>query len=336
MSFIDKITTKLINLNKDSIHLQDSTVFFLTSENSKYNLSEGQVIQSKGNKLQIKRLATTAEKLTNEEQWKWLPQVRRKHLLTVLPMFSNNMTKKLFDELGELSLLEFNQLPIKVTHEIADYFNKIANVPKVAHAISEKGNYFWIATDKIAYSIKDAEILFKKELGIVKPVQKKSSYLSVTKKANWGNMFQEDTFNKISNRNVQQKITAFLQNYLQNFDIHGRYAIKFDRLRNASTNDSGYLNKADVHVGLEIRSISGVKVVAELVVPVRNGEFVEPSVITYNGMSHIIAQSAFDEITNNNTFMRSPQKSFSENMSPKLVEHYRNTKIPLVQFGMFE
>lgn len=265
MSFLDKIATKLVNLSKDSSYIQDSTIFFLTSENNKYNLSEGQVIQAKGSKLQIRK----SESL------------------------------------------------------------------KVAHAISEKGNYFWISSDKVAYSIRDAEILFKKELGIVELLQKKSSYLSVTKKANWGNLYQENTFNKISNRNVQQKLTGFLQNYLQNFEIHGRYAIKYDRLRNASTNENGYINKADVHVGLEIRSISGVKIVADLVVPVREGEFVEPSVITYNGTSHIIAQSAFDEITNSNTFQRSPQRSFAEVMSPALVEHYRNTKIPLVQFGMF-
>ena len=265
MSFIDKIATKLVSMSKDSTHVKNSTVFFLTSENTKYSLSEGQIIQDRGDKLQIKK--------------------------------SDNC--------------------------------------KVAHAISEKGNYFWIDSNKVAYSIRGAEKLFSKELDIAEPVQKKSSYLSVVKKASWGNMCQDVNSTKISNRNVQHKITAFLQNYLQNFEIHGRYAIKFDRLKNASNNDNGYINKADVHVGLEIKSISGIRVVAELVVPVRDGSFIEPSVIIYNGVTKVIAQSAFDEITSNNTFQRSPQRNFADVISPKMMEYYRDTKIPHVQFGQF-
>lgn len=265
-TFVDAIAEKLATLSSDSIHSKNSTVFFLTSENNKYKLAEGLVIQTKGNNLQIKNFDTS----------------------------------------------------------------------KVAHAISEKGTYFWISKNKVAYSLKGAESLFKKELGIVEPIQKKSSYLTAAKKVAWWNTYDKADFSKISNRDVNTKVTAFLQDFLDSFEIHGRYNLKFDRVRNASNDDTtGYITKGDVCVDIDITSISGVKVAANVIVPIRNGSLIEPSILFYNGTSKIIAQSAFDEITNNNTFMKNPVRNMEDVVSPKLLEYYQNTKYPIVQFGQF-
>ena len=141
----------------------------------------------------------------------------------------------------------------------------------------------------------------------------------------------------LTNKNVYTKVIGFVNEFFSDYELPGRTEIKFDRLRNASYVDNTFeaLDSADVALNVEFLTLSGIKVRAEMTVPVKNGEFVEPSVLFINGNSRIISQTTLDDITKKGTFTRQLFKNPEDIVTPEMLKSYQDIELPVVSMGMY-
>lgn len=200
--------------------------------------------------------------------------------------------------------------------------------------ILHEGGAFWTQASKIFLTVGELEesLGHKEE----KVASKKSDYLSgVVQKKAWYFSPDEDYFEDLTDKNIYHKAISFLHEFLSNYDLNGRASIKFDNLKNASFKEGGKVTKGDVNTTLQIKTISGVKLNAEIVIPVREGKLIEPSIIFLDGNPRIIAQTTFDEIVKSGTFKRKFNRDPEDILSPELIQMYQEQEYPLVQFGVF-
>lgn len=146
-----------------------------------------------------------------------------------------------------------------------------------------------------------------------------------------------NTVEHLTDKNVYKKAVEFTKEFLtSNFEMRGRYEVTFNNLKNASFKEGGLVDKADILLSLNFKTISGVKVKTELMLPLRKGSFVEPSVLFFNGNSRILAQTTLDDIASENSFVtklsRNPERTYQYD----ILQKYLNTTYPKVQRGLFE
>ena len=150
----------------------------------------------------------------------------------------------------------------------------------------------------------------------------------------YSNMDDEEP---LTNKNVYTKVIGFVNEFLSDYELPGNTEIKFDRLRNASYIDNTFekLDSADVALNVEFQTLSGIKVRAEMTVPIKNGEFVEPSILFIDGNSRIISQTTFDDITKKGTFTRKVFKNPEDIVTPDMLKTYQDVELPVVSMGMY-
>ena len=159
------------------------------------------------------------------------------------------------------------------------------------------------------------------------------------------NMFQMRGWNLpdkeeeiLTSKNVYHKVVGFVHEFLSNYEVPGIVDIKVDRLRNAAYEDNSVdrkLSSADIILGLLFQTMSGVKINAEMIVPVRKGEFVEPSTFFIEGNSRIIAQSTFDDIAKKGRIKRQPFKNPEDIVSPDILKKYQQLELPFMSTGLY-
>lgn len=205
---------------------------------------------------------------------------------------------------------------------------------KVANAVYQDNDSIILPSDKVFASLEELKGHYY-EIFSEKTISKKSDMCSVVPKKKAWTINEESYKENLTNKTIYSKVVAFVTNFLSNFDIPARFEIKFHTVKNASYKEGGYIEKGDVNLGLELRTISGVKIKAELVVPVRNNQLIEPSIIFVNGCTRIIAQSVFDDIVATNTFTHQLYKGPERFVNREMLRLYQDSKVVTVNPGVF-
>lgn len=140
---------------------------------------------------------------------------------------------------------------------------------------------------------------------------------------------------KLNAQNVAHQAVVFTRKFLSNYRFPLAPQIKFNAIKNAST-DNNLLN-GEVNLTLEFRTLSGVKKYIDISVPVKEGNFIEPSTMTVNGQSYIISQSAVDDLTNHGTFYAkvNPKGMFTNPMNRNVTDSFKDKKVPKIKRNLF-
>lgn len=144
------------------------------------------------------------------------------------------------------------------------------------------------------------------------------------------------TVSNINPQNIHYKAVSFIRSFLSSYKFPLYPEIKFNSVKNASQNGDNI--SGDVSLTIEVRTLSGVKKRIDLILPIKDSEFLEPSTFSVDGRSIIIAQSSIDDIVSSGTFYEKvPSKAnlYSGPVEDKLFEALKNKKIPKVNIGLF-
>jgi len=102
--------------------------------------------------------------------------------------------------------------------------------------------------------------------------------------------------------NVDVSAEFFLHSFINRFETP-IFDVKYNISRDASFKEKGEeIDNIDIDMELVFKSMSGVKTSAQCTVRVREGRFIEPSIMKYNGSMRLISQDVFDEIERETTF----------------------------------
>ena len=138
----------------------------------------------------------------------------------------------------------------------------------------------------------------------------------------------------VTPQNVHYKAVSFARNFLANYKFPLYPEIKFNAIKNASQDGSS----GDVSISVDFRTLSGVKKRAEIILPIKDGEFLEPSTILAEGKSYVIAQSSIDDMVSGATFYEKvPTKvtPYSGPVEDKLFKMLEDKKVPKLNRGLF-
>lgn len=200
-------------------------------------------------------------------------------------------------------------------------------------AVCQENNSALIPSDKIFASTEDLKSFYPEIFEIT--TSKKSDICTVVPKKKAWSINQESFKENLTDKTIYPKVIAFVKNFLSEFKIPARLDISMHSVRNASYLDGGYIDSGDVSLGIDLRTISGVKIHAEMIVPVRNNQLIEPSILFINGTPRIIAQSVFSDLVDQNTFSHKLYKGPERFVSPDMLRVYQESKITTVNPGVF-
>lgn len=112
----------------------------------------------------------------------------------------------------------------------------------------------------------------------------------------------KNTKTALTTQNAGVNAVVLAREIFDNYELPSRPKLSYSGIRDGKTAaQSSSLTDGVVTVFAEFRTRTGVLVGIDLPIEIRNGEFVEPSVIVHNGSPRVIAQSTFDDITSLNT-----------------------------------
>lgn len=201
-------------------------------------------------------------------------------------------------------------------------------------AIAEAGHVSMIPENKIFSSVDELKDFYS-DLFEEKIEAKKSDICTVVPKRKAWNINEESFKENLTDKTIYPKVIAFVTNFLSEFNIPARFKLKFHSVRNASYSEGGYIDSGDISLGLDLVTISNVKIHADMVVPVRDNKLIEPSIMFLNGSPRVIAQSLFDDIVSDNTFSHQLYKGPERFVSPEMLKLYQDSKITTVNTGVF-
>lgn len=142
----------------------------------------------------------------------------------------------------------------------------------------------------------------------------------------------------LTSKNVYHKAVNFVNEFLSNYDMPGRADVKFNRMRN-SAYVGGSVDKevtaGDITLDVQFLTLSGMRVNAELTIPIRDGQFIEPSTLFIDGNSRVIAQSTFDDVARKGRVVRQMTKNPEDILTPDMVKRYQEFELPVVSTGMY-
>jgi hypothetical protein len=233
-------------------------------------------------------------------------------------------------------LKEGNTIGEGTLQSYADNYAEVSVIEKAVavEAVHQEDQSAIIPEDKIFASIEELKGFYS-EIFKETTTTKKSDICTVVPKRKAWSINQESFKENLTDKTLYTKVIAFVNNYLSEFDIPARFTIKLHSVRNASYSEGGYIDSGDISLGLDLRTISGVKVHAELVVPVRDNKLVEPSVLFIDGNPRVIAQSVFDDMVGSNTFSHQLHGNPERFVSKEMLKLYQESKIVSVNPGVF-
>jgi hypothetical protein len=118
------------------------------------------------------------------------------------------------------------------------------------------------------------------------------------------------------------------------FEIPSEVSLTYKGMRRASGHGQHHLTDGLIEVNADFRSISGTKHHVNVPVIVHGGYMVFPEVFQHEGQTHVMAQSAFDEILKRGNVYQKMQDR--KNMySPHLEERSSPAPVPAVGNGLF-
>lgn len=215
--------------------------------------------------------------------------------------------------------------------EVSDIEDPTINAVEAVH---QEDMCALIPADKVFASAEELKSFYPDVFNEIKTTKKSDFCTVVQKKKAW--TINEESFKEnLTDKTIYPKVVAFVTNFLSNFDIPARFNIKMHSVRNASYLEGGYIDSGDISLGLDMRTISGVKLHAEMVVPVRNNQLIEPSILFINGRPRVIAQNVFSDLVQQSTFNHQLHKGPERFVSPELLKLYQDSKIVTVNPGMF-
>ena len=139
---------------------------------------------------------------------------------------------------------------------------------------------------------------------------------------------------KLNANNVSQQAVAFTRKFLANYRFPLAPTIKFNAMKNASTNNDR-LN-GEVHLTLGLKTLSNVHTYIDISLPIKEGNFIEPSTMIVNGQSFIVSQSAIDNITKSGTFYTTVNpRASSQPMDRKILDTFKDKIIPKIKRNLF-
>ncbi len=191
-----------------------------------------------------------------------------------------------------------------------------------------------IPPDKVFASVEELKSFYT-DIFSEKKAETKSDFCTIVPKRKAWNINQESFKENLTDKTIYPKVVAFVTNFLSNFDIPARFEIKMHGVRHASYLEGGYIDCGDISIGMDMRTISGVKIHAEMIVPVRNNQLIEPSILNINGTPRVIAQNVFSDLVKQNTFNHQLHKGPERFVSPELLKLYQDSKIVTVNPGVF-
>lgn len=139
---------------------------------------------------------------------------------------------------------------------------------------------------------------------------------------------------KLNASNVSQQAVAFTRKFLANYRFPLAPTIKFNAIKNASTNND--MLNGEVNLTLGFKTLSNVHKYIDISLPIKEGNFIEPSTMTVNGQSFIVSQSAIDNITKSGTFYTTvnPRASFKP-MDRKILDTFKDKVVPKIKRNLF-
>lgn len=142
------------------------------------------------------------------------------------------------------------------------------------------------------------------------------------------------TFNK---HTLPNKAIQFTRKFLSSYRFPIAPDLNYTAVRNASTDDYNNTIDGEALVTVNFKTISGVKKSADIVVPIRGGQLLEPSTFQVDGVSYIISQSAIDNIIKSATFYNKPAVGdvFSNPLDKFTKAKLDKSKLPTYNRGMF-
>ncbi|MCK5607718.1 hypothetical protein KAR91_37885 [Candidatus Pacearchaeota archaeon] len=142
------------------------------------------------------------------------------------------------------------------------------------------------------------------------------------------------TFNK---HTLPNKAIQFTRKFLSNYRFPIAPDLNYTAVRNASTDDYNNTIDGEALVTVNFKTISGVKKSADIVVPIRGGQLLEPSTFQIDGVSYVISQSAIDNIIKSATFYNKPAVGdvFSNPLDKFTKAKLDKSKLPTYNRGMF-
>ena len=142
------------------------------------------------------------------------------------------------------------------------------------------------------------------------------------------------TFNK---HTLPNQAVRFARKFLSNYTFPIAPDISYTAVKNASTDDNNCTVDGDALITVNFRTLSGVKKAADIVIPIRNGELLEPATIQVDGRSYIVSQSAIDSIIKSATFYNKPiiGDVFSNPLDRNTNKKIEKSKLPTFNRGMF-
>ena len=142
------------------------------------------------------------------------------------------------------------------------------------------------------------------------------------------------TFNK---HTLPNQAIRFARKFLSNYRFPIAPDITYTAVRNASTDANNCTIDGDALITVNFRTLSGVKKAADLIIPIRAGELIEPSTVQVDGTSYIVSQSAIDNIIKSATFYNKPAVGdvFSNPLDRSTTKKLEKSKLPTINRGMF-
>jgi len=116
---------------------------------------------------------------------------------------------------------------------------------------------------------------------------------------------------------IELESLVFAEEFLLDFELPANPSLKIDNLRGFENTKKSFKEVVGVaNVTGSFYTMSGQKVRFTLEIPVRDGEFVKPSIVRYNNKRHVISQDFFDTVVRK-TRIVSPRVSgpFSPSMN---------------------
>lgn len=139
---------------------------------------------------------------------------------------------------------------------------------------------------------------------------------------------------KLNANNVSQQAVSFTRKFLANYRFPLAPTIKFNAMKNASINND--MLNGEVHLTLGFKTLSNVHTYIDISLPIKEGNFIEPSTMTVNGQSFIVSQSAIDNITKSGTFYTTVNpRAPSQPMDRKIMDTFKDKKIPKIKRNLF-
>lgn len=130
---------------------------------------------------------------------------------------------------------------------------------------------------------------------------------------------------------------AMASQVLSNYVLPNKPSLRYSGVHKAKTAKKGGITDGVVTVNASFRTPSGVTTAFDMPIEIRAGEILEPSVVVFNGVPKIIAQSTFDHMSDIGTFYQNSQDRsiYGSPLTNDQAKHTSRIKSKRINKGLF-